>query len=128
MYQSINCPSLKRRDFLAKKRPKEGVPAGAACALEDWGADVVSAFSSEVIASEAKPSESLDREGECSAVGTAPPRHQGSYHRWSRGQGLSEITLAPAPTRIIGGGTTEGEARLVINSRKRTIKLETAEA
>ena len=96
--------------------------------LEDWGADVVSGFSSEVIASGAKPPESRDREEERSAVSTAPPHHQGSYHRGSRELGLSEITLALAPTRIIGGGTTEGEARLVINSRKRTIKLETAEA
>ena len=80
---------------------------------------VVSGFSSEVIASGAKPPESRNHEGERSAISTAPPRHQGNYHRESRGLGLPEITLTPAPTRIIGGGTTEGRARLVIRSSEK---------
>ena len=40
--QGINCPSLERHGFLAKKRPKEGIPEGATRVLGDWGADVVS--------------------------------------------------------------------------------------
>ena len=40
--QSINCPSLKRRDIPVEKRTQEEIPEGTARVLGDWGADVVS--------------------------------------------------------------------------------------
>lgn len=57
--------------------------------------------------------------GRTPGFNTASPRHQGSYHRGSRELGLSEMTLAPIPTRVVDGYITEDGAYLVIKSSEK---------